>query len=275
MTLKMWPKISDLENEITDAQHGARGDLHTSLLPRDGTRGMLSHLVPDDHPLDLGSHDNRWYAAYLSVLICDKIEEGFAGKGIDVYGNLSPVVDDTYSLGAVGVAFKDLHLKGIAYVDIINEITAAAGVTVGGVLCKAGVIPASAYPNALLLDGSRGPVYITHGTGHFLNNYASWTDIADAMFANKDVFDGNYQVALSLGLDALAAGDTQYFRLRYFNGSAWILLVSLAVSGAKPYGVYQSAFATIPSDCKFIRLDVYRVGAARYVWGTTLVIKKV
>lgn len=37
----------------------------------------------------------------------------------------------------------------------IAESTLNAGVTIDGVLCKDGVIPDSAYPNALLLDGSR------------------------------------------------------------------------------------------------------------------------
>jgi len=42
-----------------------------------------------------------------------------------------------------------------AYVDVLNELTAATGVTVDGVLCKDGVVPDSAYPNAFLLDCSR------------------------------------------------------------------------------------------------------------------------
>ena len=44
---------------------------------------------------------------------------------------------------------------GVAKMDAISEITPGAGVTLDGVLCKDNVIPNSAYPNALLLDGSR------------------------------------------------------------------------------------------------------------------------
>ncbi len=46
-------------------------------------------------------------------------------------------------------------INGQVQMDAINEITADAGVTVDGVLLKDGVLEDSAYPNALLLDGSR------------------------------------------------------------------------------------------------------------------------
>jgi len=39
--------------------------------------------------------------------------------------------------------------------DTIAEYTSGAGVTIDGVLLKDGVIPNSAYPNAVLLDGTR------------------------------------------------------------------------------------------------------------------------
>lgn len=39
--------------------------------------------------------------------------------------------------------------------DVLDEYSVGIGVTVDGVLCKDGVVPNSAYPNALLLDGSR------------------------------------------------------------------------------------------------------------------------
>jgi len=49
--------------------------------------------------------------------------------------------------------------------DTIDEKTANAGVTVDGVLCKDSIIPNSAYPDALLRDGSRV------ATGDLLRRY--------------------------------------------------------------------------------------------------------
>jgi len=65
----------------------------------------------------------------------------------DLDARYANVIGDTFT--------GDVTFETQIFTDTINERTADAGVTIDGVLCKDGVIPDSAYPNALLLDGSR------------------------------------------------------------------------------------------------------------------------
>jgi len=72
----------------------------------------------------------------------------------DLDARYANVIGDTFTV--IGDTFTgDVTFETQIFTDTINERTADAGVTIDGVLCKDGVIPDSAYPNALLLDGSR------------------------------------------------------------------------------------------------------------------------
>lgn len=155
----------------------------------------MSDLLPASDALySLGSATRKWKSLYLSNVLFktpswgvlevktpdDTAYASWRGSNLELYGGLlyimhehgqimiqGPAPQDTVALQKSGSVQLDflapdlpgdaaiLRILGKILVDTIEEKTADAGVTVDGVLCKDGVIPNAAYPNALLLDGSR------------------------------------------------------------------------------------------------------------------------
>lgn len=143
----------------------------------DGSRKMTGSLAPATYGLyDLGTEPFQFRDGFFSRDINVGRNISAAGgtaylKYVDIATlgsftagcNLLPKLANTYDLGYSAQEWRHGKFKGTVYVDTIAEITAAAGVTIDGVLCKDGAIPETAvpvlkdakYPNALLLDGSR------------------------------------------------------------------------------------------------------------------------
>lgn len=135
---------------------------------------------------------------------------------------------------------------GLLKVDNIGELTSNAGVTVDGVLCKDGVIPNSAYPNALLLDGSRfmtGPLYtpflILTNTPPYI-----FFDITTGDWLMYDTTNDQYQFYIGASLAAyidasgLSASGVKADTINELTSGIGVTIDGMLVKDSEPYCDY-------------------------------------
>jgi len=160
---------------------------------------------------------------------------------------------------------------------VLDEYTADAGVTVDGVLCKDGVIPDSAYPNALLLDGSRAM------TGNLDMGDNPIVDLDEIRFNadfSIDIHPSDFYVRI-MNRDGTAYKD---FRCNKFFSYMWqtvgtpgILHAGTGASGgircqAYSSGVTYDVWEVLNST---LRMDIMRAGDITGLAGRTLTFPNV
>jgi hypothetical protein len=160
----------------------------------DGSRAFTGNLLPSvSGSFNIGSALKKIATGFIEVVQTSRIQ----GDGDDLIITpdvagaeiwikawdpvMGPVLVARAALGYFEIVV-DKALK----TNTVIETTSDAGVTVDNVLLKDGVIPHSAYPNALLLDGTRAM------TGDLVFPHLRFIDVSEWWMSLKDAANTHF-----------------------------------------------------------------------------------